>query len=391
MAAGSGGSGTCLYLDSSATGHVGMVLTARHVVGQRRTATIEFVGGDKVQAVVFAVDQDDDLAALSFTPPEGAHATGLAASLQAGQRVCKVGYPHLRGPDARWGQYSGPLGGRPERSVCTCRGDHGDSGCGVFDETGALVAVLVSGPHQDGGSPSFCVTLAEVRRFLSEECFPRLRPGGSGILGPRPTTPAPTTGIPPMPGPGTIVPPAPGIVKPEPPPITTAPPVTTTPTTPTTPSDPTGAAVQDARDKIDRLIVAVEELKRIRATPGPQGPAGPGGEQGPAGAPGKPGPAGPPGGPGKDGAPGEKGDQGTQGPPGDIKGLPVLADLLNNVVAPAVNAFTDWADSILSAEDPIQELVNQIDILQIADFRLGLPFSIGEIEIAELQPVTCNT
>ena len=57
--------------------------------------------------------------------------------------------------------------------------------------------------------------------------------------------------------------------------------------------------------------------------------------------------------------------------------LPVLADLLNNVVAPAVNAFTDWADSILSAEDPIQELVNQIDtfspalgtvVAAIADF-----------------------
>jgi len=41
--------------------------------------------------------------------------------------------------------------------------------------------------------------------------------------------------------------------------------------------------------------------------------------------------------------------------------LPILADLLNNVIAPAINAFTDWADSIFSAEDPIQELISQID------------------------------
>ena len=57
--------------------------------------------------------------------------------------------------------------------------------------------------------------------------------------------------------------------------------------------------------------------------------------------------------------------------------LPVLTDLLNNVIAPGVNAFTDWADSIFSAEDPIQALINQIDafspllgtvVAAIADF-----------------------
>ena len=42
--------------------------------------------------------------------------------------------------------------------------------------------------------------------------------------------------------------------------------------------------------------------------------------------------------------------------------LPILTDLLNNVVAPAINAFTDWADAIFSAEDPMAALVDQINI-----------------------------
>lgn len=41
--------------------------------------------------------------------------------------------------------------------------------------------------------------------------------------------------------------------------------------------------------------------------------------------------------------------------------LPILTDLLNNVVAPAINAFTDWSSAILGASDPLQALIGSID------------------------------
>jgi phage-related protein len=43
--------------------------------------------------------------------------------------------------------------------------------------------------------------------------------------------------------------------------------------------------------------------------------------------------------------------------------LPVLTDLLNNYIAPGINAFTDWTDSIFSAADPLLALVQSVDSL----------------------------
>lgn len=40
---------------------------------------------------------------------------------------------------------------------------------------------------------------------------------------------------------------------------------------------------------------------------------------------------------------------------------PVLADLINTYISPGIAAFTAWADSILSANDPLQALVVSID------------------------------
>lgn len=57
--------------------------------------------------------------------------------------------------------------------------------------------------------------------------------------------------------------------------------------------------------------------------------------------------------------------------------LPILTELLNTVIAPAINSFTDWADAIFKADDPLQKLINQIDtfspllgtvVAAIADF-----------------------
>lgn len=41
--------------------------------------------------------------------------------------------------------------------------------------------------------------------------------------------------------------------------------------------------------------------------------------------------------------------------------LPILGDLLDNYIAPAINAFTDWVSAIFDADDPIKALVDQID------------------------------
>jgi TP901 family phage tail tape measure protein len=41
--------------------------------------------------------------------------------------------------------------------------------------------------------------------------------------------------------------------------------------------------------------------------------------------------------------------------------LPVLTDLLNNTIAPAINTFGDWATAILGADDPMQALIKSID------------------------------
>jgi len=41
--------------------------------------------------------------------------------------------------------------------------------------------------------------------------------------------------------------------------------------------------------------------------------------------------------------------------------LPILTDLLNKTIAPAINAFTDWSKAILSADDPLKALSDAID------------------------------
>lgn len=43
--------------------------------------------------------------------------------------------------------------------------------------------------------------------------------------------------------------------------------------------------------------------------------------------------------------------------------LPVLTDLFNNTIAPAVNTLTDFADAIFSADDPLLALVQSVDAL----------------------------
>lgn len=41
--------------------------------------------------------------------------------------------------------------------------------------------------------------------------------------------------------------------------------------------------------------------------------------------------------------------------------LPMLTTLLNDTIAPAINAFGDWATAILGADDPMQALIKSID------------------------------
>ncbi len=59
--------------------------------------------------------------------------------------------------------------------------------------------------------------------------------------------------------------------------------------------------------------------------------------------------------------------------------LPVLTNLLNNTIAPAINTFGDWAVAILDADDPMQALIKSIDEIApgFQSFVTGVETGIG--------------
>ena len=135
------GSGT--LIDKTADGGEGLVLTCAHLfrdgVG---TVLVRFADGQTHRAKLIAVDHQADLAALAIASPTGSPAAVAPEQNTAGQfHAC--GY----GPHGVYRCAVGPSAGEAvsEGQVSLLIADAvrpGDSGGGVFDEQGQLVAVI---------------------------------------------------------------------------------------------------------------------------------------------------------------------------------------------------------------------------------------------------------
>lgn len=236
----SAGSGTNVRKD-------GLVLTNEHVVGSKigRKITLHFRSGKEYVGEVVAADRQDDVAAVAFKPDEDTPYTAVADKLPIqGDKVWTIGYPRgkfaLRYGDVL-GYYHRNTGAMDWLSVNTWIAS-GDSGGGVFDADGSLVAVQ---GHSFGGSDRcLACDLRPIRRILGR-C-----PGGKC----------------PASGPGKPSP-TPGEVPPPPPPNT-------------------GPVAQDLSAVVKRIDDMAAKIDAMKPVPGSPGPAGPKGEPGPAGSPG---------------------------------------------------------------------------------------------------------
>jgi Trypsin-like peptidase domain len=237
------GSGTCI--DPS-----GLVLTCAHVT-RGRAAGVTFPDGRHFATRTVAEDGPHDLSLLKFQAPADVPWTGVGRELPpADARLWGVGYPRGRGPWVRDGEYLGILPGRPAFLKASFTVIEGDSGGGVFTESGALVGVIDGYFTIDPRHSCNAVPLNEIKAFLQQvQC-----PGGRCPVPSRPwAVPAPA-----QPAPAPSSPPA---------------------TAPAPPQD-------DLSSRLDKIL---QELESLKKTPGPKGDKG------------DPGPPGPPGPPGKDG------------------------------------------------------------------------------------------
>jgi S1-C subfamily serine protease len=161
---GSAGSGTVVATD----GERSLVLTARHVTGTDFGVklTVAAPDGRTVAGTLVAYDAAADLAAVEVP-------ADLPAAAVAARR------PAVGAAVRQWGCTGG--GKRAAKAGtftdygATIQADGGDSGCGVFDAAGRLVAVTVgktarfdpaTGHVLDVPGDAHCVRLADVRRFL---------------------------------------------------------------------------------------------------------------------------------------------------------------------------------------------------------------------------------
>jgi hypothetical protein len=277
----SGGSGTVIAYedfigpDGQPNGKMGLVLGCRHVGSERwGKATLTFPDGTVIEGRHLAVDPKADLSAIYFFVPKNGPQAVMALETPAqGAQVWQAGWPSISGSqrfNRRTGSVMGYTGGSVSGvPVFDLRMQviSGDSGSGVFNDRGQLVAVVWGG----GGNSTSCVGLTEVWKFLDERCchlFPSLR------------------------GPSKPMPPA-DPIRP--------------PTRPVEPPSP-GFSLGPIMARLDAQDKALESLRALIAAI----PAGPPGAPGPAGKDGAPG------GPGPAGAQGQPGAAGPAGAPGSI-------------------------------------------------------------------------
>ncbi|MDZ4659857.1 MAG: serine protease, partial [Bythopirellula sp.] len=155
------GSGT--LVDKSDDGREGLVLTCAHLFSDGvGTVVVEFPGGKSHGAKLVAIDREADLAALAIANPT-AESAAVAFELQQSQRVRACGF----GPSGEYRCAEGPVVGEANDAgqMSVLIGDavrSGDSGGGVFDAQGNLVAVVWG----ESGGVTYASAGAPLRRFL---------------------------------------------------------------------------------------------------------------------------------------------------------------------------------------------------------------------------------
>lgn len=256
----------------------GLVLTCAHVVGPRvgTKVVLQFPNKKTVEGrikniigEVIAASPRDDLAAVAFdNSTEGILAVRVADETpKVNDDLWTIGYPGNRGLTVRAGKCAGYLSGYSEAVrdapvhwvAVNCWIDHGDSGGGVFTESGQLVGVQANGPGNQCYAlnlnmvQSFCQRLPQRPRYPDGNCPGGQCPQQPGGLSPTPTNP-----------------------KPEP-----------TKPTPSSPPPPPATPEISAQDLAKIIAEAVrKELANLQLKPGKDGaPGSPGprGERGPAG------------------------------------------------------------------------------------------------------------
>lgn len=156
------GSGT--LIDKTADDREGLVLTCAHLFSEGAgDVVVSFADGSRHRARVIDVDRQADLAALSIAKPRGTP-VAIATELQSHSKYYACGYGPLgiyrcvaglsRGRASSAGQVSLRIDGAVRS---------GDSGGGVFDDQGRLVAVIWG----EAEGVTYASYGQPLRRFLS--------------------------------------------------------------------------------------------------------------------------------------------------------------------------------------------------------------------------------
>jgi hypothetical protein len=185
------GSGTLIGV--TADGSRGLVLSCGHLFSDGRgKVVVEFPGGRTHGANLVALDRDADLSALEIASPPGLPAQ-VAFDLDAGRTLTACGY----GPSGDYRCVAGRVVGTAtnagqETLQIAGAVRSGDSGGGVFDERGRLVAVVWG----ESGGVTYATSGGPLRRFVERlrgrqraaavvDCptgmCPRVAPAGPGV------------------------------------------------------------------------------------------------------------------------------------------------------------------------------------------------------------------
>ncbi len=155
------GSGT--LVDRTDDGREGLVLTCAHLFSEGvGKVVVEFPGGKTHGAKLVALDREADLAALAISNPDSERAQ-VVFEVQPTGRLRACGF----GPHGEYRCAQGGIVGEANKAGQTSVlvGDavrSGDSGGGVFDEQGNLVAVVWG----EAGGVTYASSGAPLRRFL---------------------------------------------------------------------------------------------------------------------------------------------------------------------------------------------------------------------------------
>ena len=179
------GSGT--LIDVTSNGERGLVLTCAHLFTEGTgQVVVEFPDGRRHGALVVAIDQQADLAALEIARP-GASAAAVNQQVAATSRLTACGF----GPSGVYRCVAGPVLGYsegPGQTSVRIGGAvrSGDSGGGVFDNRGRLVAVVWG----ESGGVTYASTGRPLGRFLGRVLGRRANGGASS-----PVASAPHAGV----------------------------------------------------------------------------------------------------------------------------------------------------------------------------------------------------